>query len=59
MSDRDENFFTIENDFEIFKQSKMSNFDVIPKGLGIKQFERWRYYWKNRVDYSFPSCACN
>lgn len=53
---KDKNFFEIENDFELFKASKMNNTKVIPKGLGIKQFERWRYYWKNRVDVNgdFP-----
>lgn len=57
MSDRNENFFTIERDFEIFKQSIMSNGKIIPKGFGIKQFERWHYYWKNRVDVNgnFPA----
>ena len=57
MSDRNVNFYDIENDFEIYKKSILGNSKVIPKGLGIKQFERWRYYWKNRVDVNgnFPS----
>lgn len=56
MSDRNENFFTIENDFENYKNSKLLNSKTIPKGLGIKQFERWRYYWQGRVDVNgnFP-----
>lgn len=57
MSDRDENFFDIERDFEIFKQSVIPSGKTIPKGFGIKQFERWRYYWKNRVNINgvFPA----
>lgn len=57
MSDRNENFYEIERDFEIYKNTIMINTNKIPKGLGIKQFERWRYYWKNRVDENgvFPS----
>ena len=56
MSDRNENFFTIESDFENYKNSKLLNSKTIPKGLGIKQFERWRYYWQGRVDVNgnFP-----
>ena len=57
MSDRNENFYSIERDFEIYKNQKLGESKVIPKGLGIKQFERWRYYWKNRVDVNgvFPN----
>ena len=57
MSDKNENFYSIERDFEIYKNINMINTNTIPKGLGIKQFERWRYYWKNRVDQNgfFPS----
>ncbi len=56
MSDRNENFYSIERDFEIYKSINIGESKVIPKGLGIKQFERWRYYWKNRVDVNgnFP-----
>ncbi len=57
MSDRSENFYSIESDFEIYKNQKLGESKVIPKGFGIKQFERWRYYWKNRVDANgvFPN----
>ena len=39
------NFFAIQDSFE-------QEFEGLPyqKGLGIKQFRRWEYYWQGRVD---------
>ena len=56
MFNRDANFNDIVADFEIYKTQIMDNSNVIPKGSGIKQFERWKYYWESRVnpDGSFP-----
>ena len=48
MFDRNENFYDIQADFQIYYQSKVTNTNEIPKGLGIKQFKRWEYYWESR-----------
>ena len=50
MFDRNENFYDIQADFQIYYQSKVPNTNEIPKGLGIKQFKRWEYYWESRID---------
>lgn len=46
------NFFAIQDSFE-------QEFEGLPyqKGLGIKQFRRWEYYWQGRVDENgnFPA----
>lgn len=54
--DKKENFNTIVNDFNSYKSLHLMDNHKIPKGFGIKQFERWRYYWQNRVDVNgnFP-----
>jgi len=54
--DRNENFNVIVDDFNSFKSMHLIENNKIPKGFGIKQFERWRYYWQNRVDVNgnFP-----
>ncbi len=50
MDDRSANFFQIQADFQLFYDSVMAEHRTIPKGLGIKQFKRWEYYWERRVD---------
>ena len=56
MFEKNENFNSIVDDFNIYKSLHLKQGNKIPKGLGIKQFERWRYYWQGRVDAngSFP-----
>lgn len=44
------NFFDIQNDFNKYYDSVVKTENKIPKGLGIKQFKRWEYYWESRVD---------
>ena len=41
MFDKSENFNTIVSDFDYYKSLHLNN-NKIPKGLGIKQFERCR-----------------
>ncbi|PWI30617.1 hypothetical protein DI383_03975 [Flavobacteriaceae bacterium LYZ1037] len=57
MYDREANFNDIRQDFEKYYQKTIDNTNKIPKGKGIKQFKRWEYYWKQRVDENgnFPS----
>jgi PKD repeat protein/photosystem II stability/assembly factor-like uncharacterized protein len=50
MFEKNENFNSIVDDFNIYKSLHLKEGNKIPKGLGIKQFERWRYYWQGRVD---------
>lgn len=50
MFDKTANFYDIQNDFNLYYNSLMSNSNKIPKGSGIKQYKRWEYYWENRVD---------
>jgi hypothetical protein len=39
------NFFELQQQFEEYWKDK-----TIEKGKGWKQFKRWEWYWKNRVD---------
>lgn len=50
MSDRSANYYDIVADYDIYYKSVMNGATKIPKGNGIKQFERWRNYWESRVD---------
>ncbi len=50
MFDKTANFNAIVSDFENYKKQKILSDGTIPKGAGIKQFERWRYYWESRVN---------
>src|SRR5690606_12634230 len=50
MFDRDANFYDIKQDFKKHYQAKAGNSLKSPKGTGIKQFQRWEYYWEHRVD---------
>ena len=45
MQDQTNNFYDIQQAFE----QEMGN-RAYEKGLGIKQFRRWEYYWRSRVD---------
>ena len=51
INDRSYNFFNVQQAFE-------NDLGGVPyqKGLGIKQYRRWEYYWENRVDINgnFP-----
>jgi photosystem II stability/assembly factor-like uncharacterized protein len=51
INDRSYNFFDVQQAFE-------NDLGGVPyqKGLGIKQYRRWEYYWENRVDVNgnFP-----
>lgn len=50
MHNKNANFNVIKKDFEKYYDLNVSNAKKLPKGRGVKQFERWKYYWQNRVD---------
>ncbi len=45
MSDRTQNFYDIQRAYN----QEMGN-RPYEKGLGMKQYKRWEYYWESRVD---------
>lgn len=61
MYDLNNNFYDIQQDFNIYYESVMQGKSKIPKGKGIKQFKRWEYYWGARVDKNgdFPALGHN
>ncbi|MGX7668813.1 VPS10 domain-containing protein [Flavobacterium pedocola] len=57
MFDKTSNFNEIVSDFNKYYQERgIQDAKNLPKGLGIKQFKRWEYYWSQRVDVNgnFP-----
>jgi photosystem II stability/assembly factor-like uncharacterized protein len=56
MFDQSNNFNDIVEDFNKYYNLNVQDQKQFPKGIGIKQFKRWEYYWSQRVDQNgnFP-----
>jgi photosystem II stability/assembly factor-like uncharacterized protein len=56
MFDQSNNFNDIVEDFNKYYELNVQDQKQFPKGIGIKQFKRWEYYWSKRVDQegNFP-----